>query len=418
MKKILFSFVALLPAFAFAEDKRNNISMVTYFPVPYVSYSQVEVNQQMDVGLTANNCQLELGSADSGNCPLEIKTAGGAAGALNVSGETTLNLESAPGTQATWELNSLSVGESGRSGATLDFNSKVYIPAITGAISSNSQELYVAGNLYLFGTGSDTTKKQFPSCYAVTASDNTISASNKGKMKWESLSLGKSTDKKIYLTCGGVNGCDGTPPSPTTEACSAADAIARFNSDKSFANTHLDYFLYNEVGWWIFARKVAYALANNVRVCGNVTVTHTTCTDEGGSWHWGDDRDVSSCEVYSTIPTVTQGECSEVLSGYSGTVTYTTGTNCSAGALVGTFQQDLSGCVHWVSVPSYSDCISAGPNGVCPGVKTGLDTPSCNGVGDVGNNYVSSYWSRRIPAAAGWRYRCCPTISTCTAYPN
>lgn len=75
MKKHIFMFFLLAcPLWANAENK---IQMVTYFPVPYVAYSKVNVNKQMDVGLT-NVFTMNLGCKESGSAglkPLQVTTA-------------------------------------------------------------------------------------------------------------------------------------------------------------------------------------------------------------------------------------------------------------------------------------------------------------------------------------------------------
>ncbi len=45
-----------------AISAENKISMVTYFPVPYVAYSKINVGKQLDVGLTSS-CEMNLGCA-------------------------------------------------------------------------------------------------------------------------------------------------------------------------------------------------------------------------------------------------------------------------------------------------------------------------------------------------------------------
>ena len=66
MKKTLFLFTILLAPLSVFAANANKMTMVTYFPVKYVAYSQVDVMKQMDVGLTSA-CQMNLGcSADEG----------------------------------------------------------------------------------------------------------------------------------------------------------------------------------------------------------------------------------------------------------------------------------------------------------------------------------------------------------------
>ena len=68
MKKTFILLGVLLSSvFGYGENK---IQMVTYFPVPYVAYSKVNVNKQMDVGLT-NTCAMNLGCNESGSTGLK-----------------------------------------------------------------------------------------------------------------------------------------------------------------------------------------------------------------------------------------------------------------------------------------------------------------------------------------------------------
>ena len=41
------------------------MKMITYFPVPYVAYSQVQVSEQMDVGLNTTSAQMRLGDVNA-----------------------------------------------------------------------------------------------------------------------------------------------------------------------------------------------------------------------------------------------------------------------------------------------------------------------------------------------------------------
>ena len=54
----------------------NKIQMVTYFPVPYVAYSQINPTKQLDVGLSSA-CEMNLGCQESGEAglyPLQVTT--------------------------------------------------------------------------------------------------------------------------------------------------------------------------------------------------------------------------------------------------------------------------------------------------------------------------------------------------------
>ncbi|MDD7501772.1 MAG: hypothetical protein PUK74_01905, partial [Elusimicrobia bacterium] len=64
MKKIfLFLGLLALPCIGTAADKK--IQMVTYFPTPYVAYSNVQATTALDIGLTGT-CEMELGCDESG----------------------------------------------------------------------------------------------------------------------------------------------------------------------------------------------------------------------------------------------------------------------------------------------------------------------------------------------------------------
>ena len=67
MKKLLIGLCFLCASTPSMAAGANKMTMVTYFPVKYVAYSQVDVMKQMDVGLTSA-CQMNLGcSADEGS---------------------------------------------------------------------------------------------------------------------------------------------------------------------------------------------------------------------------------------------------------------------------------------------------------------------------------------------------------------
>lgn len=66
MKKLLAFVLLFNSSWTYAENK---IKMITYFPVPYVAYSKVQVDKVLDVGLT-KICDMNLGCVDSGNAGL------------------------------------------------------------------------------------------------------------------------------------------------------------------------------------------------------------------------------------------------------------------------------------------------------------------------------------------------------------
>ena len=176
MKKILGILFALIMPIAISAE--NKISMVTYFPVPYVAYSKINVGKQLDVGLTSS-CEMNLGCAESGaagNRPLNVSTAN-----LNM-GELDLN------TGIAAQSTDVSLG-SGTGIAQLDFESSVRIGTMNNGYSMEVDEMSV-DTLKLFPSR---IKNEFPSCAAT-------GASGAPQVSWQKLQLkGK---EEVFLVCG------------------------------------------------------------------------------------------------------------------------------------------------------------------------------------------------------------------------
>ena len=64
MKKLLL-ILSVLFVSSSVLSAADTMKMVTYFPVPYVAYSQVKVKEQLDIGTATNACRLDLGCANS-----------------------------------------------------------------------------------------------------------------------------------------------------------------------------------------------------------------------------------------------------------------------------------------------------------------------------------------------------------------
>ncbi len=64
MKKLLL-ILSVLFVSSSVLSAADTMKMVTYFPVPYVAYSQVKVKEQLDIGTASNACRLDLGCANS-----------------------------------------------------------------------------------------------------------------------------------------------------------------------------------------------------------------------------------------------------------------------------------------------------------------------------------------------------------------
>ena len=156
----------------------NKIQMVTYFPVPYVAYSKVNVNKQMDVGLT-NTCAMNLGCNESGSAGLKPLQA------------TTVNLNRGKldlNTGAAALSTSVTMG-SGAGTVEMNFGQDLRIGTLNNAYSIETDQMTV-DVLKLFPSR---IKNDFPSCAAT-------GASGAPQVSWQQLQLkGK---KETYLVCG------------------------------------------------------------------------------------------------------------------------------------------------------------------------------------------------------------------------
>ena len=187
MKKIFAGITALFLANLAIAAGANKMTMVTYFPVKYVAYSQVDVTKQMDVGLTSA-CQMNLGcSADDGfdtGKSLRVNNL------LKVAGGK-LELNDAPAIVG----NTAFIG-SGNGTADFDFETNLRIGNYKQGYTLQTDNMYLS-ELNLFGY-------KFPACSGST-------------MSWQKLKL-KNTEE-VYLACGEpekipFNGCS---------ACSSYD---------------------------------------------------------------------------------------------------------------------------------------------------------------------------------------------------
>ncbi|MDO5765811.1 MAG: hypothetical protein Q4P84_08950, partial [Elusimicrobiales bacterium] len=134
-----FYLFVLLFLVSFPVLAKNKISMVTYFPVPYVAYSQVNTTEQMDIGLTST-CDMKLGCSET-SATLNATR-------VNLNGGK-LNLDGGRGIKGY----TVSLGNGSGEGRISFENVRIQ----TGTMESvNAQDTQVA-NLNLFG-------KTFPSC--------------------------------------------------------------------------------------------------------------------------------------------------------------------------------------------------------------------------------------------------------------
>lgn len=176
MKKTFILLGVLLSSvFGYGENK---IQMVTYFPVPYVAYSKVNVNKQMDVGLT-NTCAMNLGCNESGSAGLKPLQA------------TTVNLNRGKldlNTGAAALSTSVTMG-SGAGTVEMNFGQDLRIGTLNNAYSIETDQMTV-DVLKLFPSR---IKNDFPSCAST-------GASGAPQVSWQQLKL--KDKEETYLVCG------------------------------------------------------------------------------------------------------------------------------------------------------------------------------------------------------------------------
>lgn len=176
MKKYMMMCFLLFSSIAIQAE--NKITMVTYFPVPYVAYSKINVNKQLDVGL-ASTCEMNLGCSESGAAglkPLQVTN-----GFLE---RGRLELNSA----AAVVSNQVSLG-SGSGLAEINFLEDLRIGTLNNGYSLETNQMTV-DILKLFPSR---IKNDFPSCAAT-------GANGAPQVSWQKLSIkGK---EETFLVCG------------------------------------------------------------------------------------------------------------------------------------------------------------------------------------------------------------------------
>ena len=189
MKKTLFLFTILLAPLSVFAANANKMTMVTYFPVKYVAYSQVDVTKQMDVGLTSA-CQMNLGcTAEEGfNTGKSLRVNN----LLNIAGGK-LDLNDAPAIEGS----TARIG-SGNGVGNFDFETNLRVGNYKQGYTMQTDNMYLS-ELNLFGY-------KFPACSGET-------------MSWQKLKL--KNKEEVYLVCGEAEQGTCEPPAdePTSEPC-------------------------------------------------------------------------------------------------------------------------------------------------------------------------------------------------------
>ncbi|WP_428077226.1 hypothetical protein [Candidatus Avelusimicrobium fimicolum] len=189
MKKLLIGLCFLCASTPSMAAGANKMTMVTYFPVKYVAYSQVDVMKQMDVGLTSA-CQMNLGcSADEGfNTGKSLRVNN----LLKIAGGK-LELNDAPAIEGS----TARIG-SGNGTADFDFKTSLRVGNYKQGYTLQADNMYL-NELNLFGY-------KFPKCEGET-------------MSWQKLKL--KNKEEVYLVCGEAEQGTCEPPAdePTSEPC-------------------------------------------------------------------------------------------------------------------------------------------------------------------------------------------------------
>ena len=205
MKQILTVFFCLLASITgYAENK---IKMVTYFPVPYVAYSKVNVTDQMDIGLTTS-CIMNLGCTESGNAGLRP---------LNVT-NTILNKGKLELNTATAVSGSTASIGSGSGSGSMNFNSNLRVNTLNDGVSVEANNITV-DTLKLFPNRITT---DFPNC-ASTGAPGTPNIS------WQKLKL--KDKEEVYLMCGesknAIMDCPTSSKPATSQSCNGCGTQTR-----------------------------------------------------------------------------------------------------------------------------------------------------------------------------------------------
>ena len=180
MKKLLIGLCFLCASIPSMAAGANKMTMVTYFPVKYVAYSQVDVMKQMDVGLTSA-CQMNLGcSADEGfNTGKSLRVNN----LLKIAGGK-LELNDAPAIEGS----TAHIG-SGNGVSDFDFKTSLRVGNYKQGYTLQADNMYL-NELNLFGY-------KFPKCEGET-------------MSWQKLKL--KNKEEVYLVCGEVEQGTCEPP--------------------------------------------------------------------------------------------------------------------------------------------------------------------------------------------------------------
>ncbi len=170
----------LLGAAAYAADSK--ITMVTYFPTPYMAYQDVTVSGPCDMGLI-NDCRLNVAK------DLQVDSMSvGQGAALTLKGHDA-------------QADTLKSGPEGAddSRGSLVFEGNLTVGTLPGQVKALETE---KGTL----TGLNLGTKAFPTCNATG-----------NKISWKNLTINNQAG--VYLVCGEGSGGDSCEDNPNQEKC-------------------------------------------------------------------------------------------------------------------------------------------------------------------------------------------------------
>lgn len=193
MRRIIFGFLFLFGPLCLTAA---NIKMITFFPVPYASYSNLDVSKTMDVGVMA--CAMNLSCPDNSYAlsVYEDNASGSSVlkkGYLRVtSGRLDLN---ASGAQSKAVSNLMTVGNWSGSGGKLKFNDNLKLVTQTHA-GQSLQALNDGNTVTALALFPAQIKNNFPACTGVEGAP---------EVSWQRLEIGaknNQTVRDVFLVCG------------------------------------------------------------------------------------------------------------------------------------------------------------------------------------------------------------------------
>ena len=249
MKKLLTVFGVLLGCSSVfchaAED--NKMKMITYFPVPYVAYSQVQVSEQMDVGLNTTSAQMRLGDVNASYSLSATR--------VNLN-KGKLDLRAAYPSSSYLSNAKTVIGADNGGAAEVNF-SNLSVGSVTNAKSIEA-EVFNPSSLKIFGYS-------FPDCNA--------------DISWQRVKL--NAKDEVYLVCGAAEEVE-APCAPTyngletyTEICPVG-STGQITYTWDYANCKYNKITLCKIEGIELIKTYGYMLTNSQKSVGG-NLCHTAC---------------------------------------------------------------------------------------------------------------------------------------------